>query len=159
MTDVIHHKHSMATVERNETIVLPNESPDPIAFDKICSKEDFWWNSMSCECDAMICDSIRKQASYFEVRKLLLNLGSFLTVTFQFFLETLFPPVTPLLIHAFVDAIVDFISFFVVFVIWIFGAQTSSVTFKLLVTIIQQIYSILRPKLTNEWNNPGRNFK
>ena len=69
--------------------------------------------------------------TYLEVRELLLYLGSFLSISLQFFLETFLTPISSLLVHSLIDVVVDLISFLVVLVIRVLCAQAAAVPFKL----------------------------
>ena len=76
----------------------------------------------------------------FEVTKLLLNFWSFLTILFNFFFPSFFSVLSSFFIHAFINGFINCISFLIIFIVGIFVEQRATITSKLIVIGIIEIF-------------------
>ena len=75
--------------------------------------------------------NVEKLWAYLEIWKLLLDFGALLSILLQFFQETFFSTVLAFFIHSFVDAFIDLVSLFIIFVIRVFSTQATTIASKL----------------------------
>jgi len=79
----------------------------------------------------------------FQITELLLNLGSLLTILFNFLFEPLVSVLSPLFVHSFINSFIHCISFFIILVIGVFIEERATIAGKLIIVGIVQVLIVL----------------